>query len=298
MLQPFLFIIIALCVMTSSTVNAAEDPDALYREGRFAEAETAYARMDMDRPKDIRYRYNRGCAAYQNGDLEGAAAAFSSVLRRTEDPDIRFNAAYNLGNAAFQQGDMESAATLYRQALRLKSGSENAMVNLELALRELERMKQQKQEQPDNQSQEGQQDGKSCPSGKQDKADDQKKAGDQEADDKTPDRKPDEGEKDPKADASPEKGNQHQKENAENRETGRPENREKQEPEELAGELSPARPMEEQAAAGQENGAAAAAMDKKRAEALLDNMQEDPSRFLRFNIPPDKRRGVASGRDW
>jgi hypothetical protein len=39
-------------------------------------------------------------------------------------------------------------------------------------------------------------------------------------------------------------------------------------------------------------------LDKKKAEALLDNLQEDRSRFLQFQIPEDKRTGVTSGKDW
>jgi Ca-activated chloride channel family protein len=297
MLHIALLTIIALCAMTSSPAVAGEDPDALYREGKFAEAEEVYARMDMDRPRDIRYRYNRGCAAYQNGDLKGAAAAFSSVLRRSEDPDIRFNAVYNLGNAAFQQGDVASASKLYQQALRLKPGSEDAMVNLELALRELERMKQQKQEQPENQSQE-QQDGKSCPSGKQDKAGDQKKDGDQKEDDQTSQQKPEQEKKEQEAESGTDKSREQQEKTEEMGKTAQAEQREQQGPENLEGELAPSQPMEARPLDGQEAEGAAAAMDRKRAEALLDNMQEDRSRFLRFSVPPDKRRGVASGREW
>ncbi len=67
--------IMAICTLTAARSQAVESPDELYRKGRFAEAEKAYARSDMDNPKDLRYRYNRGCAAYQSGDYQAAAAA-------------------------------------------------------------------------------------------------------------------------------------------------------------------------------------------------------------------------------
>jgi hypothetical protein len=41
-----------------------------------------------------------------------------------------------------------------------------------------------------------------------------------------------------------------------------------------------------------------AILDRKKAEALLDNLEEDRSRFLRFQIPEDKKQGVQSGKDW
>jgi hypothetical protein len=39
-------------------------------------------------------------------------------------------------------------------------------------------------------------------------------------------------------------------------------------------------------------------IDKKKAEALLDNIKEDRSRFLQFLVPKEKRQGVESGKDW
>ncbi len=131
-------------------VSAAESPDELYRQGRYEEAQQAYAQQDMDHPKDIRFRYNRGCAAFQNGQYAEASAAFSSVMKRTENADLRFKAAFNLGNTAFKQGDYASAATYYKQALVEQPSSENARYNLELTLRTLKKEKEkQEQQQPD-----------------------------------------------------------------------------------------------------------------------------------------------------
>ena len=41
-----------------------------------------------------------------------------------------------------------------------------------------------------------------------------------------------------------------------------------------------------------------AMMDKKKAEALLDNIKENRSKYLRFQVPREKRGGVPSGKDW
>ena len=41
-----------------------------------------------------------------------------------------------------------------------------------------------------------------------------------------------------------------------------------------------------------------AMLDRKKAEALLENIKEDRSRFLRFQVPEDKKNGVPSGKDW
>ena len=39
-------------------------------------------------------------------------------------------------------------------------------------------------------------------------------------------------------------------------------------------------------------------MNKKKAEDLLDQIREDRARFMHFQIPKDKGRGVKSGKDW
>ena len=39
-------------------------------------------------------------------------------------------------------------------------------------------------------------------------------------------------------------------------------------------------------------------MEKKKAEALLDNIQEDRSLLMQLQTSQERRQGVASGKDW
>ena len=135
-----------LLLLLSHAGLAADPPDELYRQGRYEDAEKAYAKADMDHPKDIRFRYNRGCAAFQNGQYKEADAAFSSVMRRATDNNVRFRAAYNLGNTAYKQEDYASTAEYFKAALTANPASEDARYNLELALRAIEKMKQKQSE--------------------------------------------------------------------------------------------------------------------------------------------------------
>jgi Ca-activated chloride channel family protein len=284
--------VMAICLVTAARSQAVESPDDLYRKGRFAEAEKAYARSDMDNPKDLRYRYNRGCAAYQSGDYQAAAAAFASVLRRSEDDDIRFNAAYNLGNATYKQGDFQSAVKHYKQAIAQDPSSPDARYNLELALRALQKQKEQQSEQSQDQSQQGTEP-------QQDESDAEKKEADkgQQSDDKSSEQE-----------SSPEQ----QKTNESERSEGNPEKTAEQSPEknsrdaqqseqksqqELAGELKPRQDMPPAKADEQTAKTSMTLMDQKKAEALLDNIQEDRSQMMRLQTK-GKRQGVASGKDW
>ncbi len=267
---------------------ATENPDELYRSGRFEKAEKVYGDMDMDNPKDIRYRYNRGCAAYQNGQYKEASASFSSVMRRAKDNDMRFKAAYNLGNTAFKQGDFESAARHYKQALIHDPSSEDARHNLELTLRALEKMKKEKAEEAKSEST-GQnnikkEDKEGAKEPQKKKKGEDKASREKGSEEKSSDHRPSgpEKESEPKRDEGAEKAGKPEKEHTEN----------------LSGELKPLQELPEMGKKDETSGPARSSIDKKKAEALLDNVKEDQSRFMRFVIPGEKQHGAPSGKDW
>jgi Ca-activated chloride channel family protein len=273
-------------LLSCCRAQAEENPDELYREGRFDEAEKAYAVSDMNKPKDIRYRYNRGCAAYQNSDFKGARAAFSSVLRRTENEEIQFKAAYNLGNAAFKENDFKTAVAHYKEALLSNTESEDARYNLELSLRELEKLKKKKSEEQKKEDQK-------TPAQSKDKEDTTRSGEKTEG----PDQKQAEAQFQKNGKAQKETGKQEGDKRAKDERPEEGQNTEQESPKDLSGELTPLQAMPEQGK-DQTPDQVEAMLDRKKAEALLDNLNEDRSRFLRFQIPEDKKRGVQSGKDW
>jgi Ca-activated chloride channel family protein len=288
-------------------LSGAEQPaDELYKQGRFAEAEKAYAQADMDHPKDVRFRYNRGCAAYQNSDYEGALAAFSSVMRRAQDNETRFKAAFNLGNTAFKQGDLMSAVTFYREALLLDPDSDDARYNMELALREIEKQKDKKD--PDSQEQgqkepdpDGKKPDESADKGNQpDGAKEEESPRDESTDkgQKEDQDRQDQANKQEAGQRNPSQDNLERSEEAGQAESRAGQRPEPKQSEDLSGHLQPVETMREEPQADDSPHTGAAAFDRKRAEALLDNIQEDRSKFMRLHIPQDKRSGVASGKDW
>ncbi len=144
MLRQLIICVTLLGYIFLSRAIAAEHPDELYRQGYFAEAEEAYALLDMDHPDDVRYRYNRGCAAFQGLEYQAARAALSSVLRKAEDNEMRFKTAYNLGNTAFMQDEVSEAMAYFKQAIFYNPLSEDAKYNLELTLRALQKLNRKK----------------------------------------------------------------------------------------------------------------------------------------------------------
>jgi len=97
--------------------RAAQGPDELYAKGRYREAEAAYRKLDLENPTDLRYRYDRGCAAFQAGSLDEAAAAFTSVARRAQKGDLKFRALFNLGSTAYRKGDFAASRDEGKQDL-------------------------------------------------------------------------------------------------------------------------------------------------------------------------------------
>jgi Ca-activated chloride channel homolog len=286
----YMLVSVFLCggMVLAAPAKGAEDPDALYRQGRFAEAKEIYAQADMDAPKDLRYRYNRGCAAYQAGDFQGASAAFASVLRRAEDRELRYRAAYNLGNAALKSGDPNQAAASYREALRIHPDQQDAQYNLELALREIEAQKKASEKDPSKgekgdqeDPQQGDKEGKG-----------QTSSGDPSDEDPT-ERESQEkkGQGDPSEqidDAREDEGADRDGDQRSGREPSP----------DLSGELSPREALPERSEGKAADAAPESAMDREKAEALLDNVAEDHSKFLRLQMQRQGGRGNMSGKDW
>ncbi|MBN2402599.1 MAG: tetratricopeptide repeat protein [Spirochaetes bacterium] len=247
-------IIIIFFILTFVSTAYAKNADDLYRDGNFAEAEKAYQQGDLDNPKDLRWRYNKGCAAYQNKDYEGAKNAFTSVLRRAKDNDMLSRAAYNMGNTAFMQGDFASAAEFYKQAVIYDPANSNAKYNLELSLNKLEEARKN----PDKD--------------KKDNTKDNQHKGDQKSQNK----------------------NKNQEEKDRQDKSGEKQDQDKQDNKDLSGDLNSAGRMGEKP---KTELSPAEMLERKKAEALLDNIKEDRAKIMQFQAPKEKKK-ADSGKSW
>ncbi len=328
------FIFMVFCLFITAQAMASEDAEVLYRKGLFLKAEKAYARSDMDNPKDLKHRYNRGCAAYKGFNFQCALDAFSSVLNRTDDKVMRFKCAYNLGNTAFKLLNFQSAAEIYKEAIRYNPESANARYNLEVALRALEKLK--KDENPPDQPEEkdSPKDGdEKDSSGTEKKPDNSNEPSEKEEDkggqsesrenrnlppesssnknnqseseelpdnpdgplsENTPAPPPDQTERNnqDKQEKQPE-----QEQNIPDVRMGEQKEMEENPQEDLSGDLKPRMPMPHQEAE-KPGDYKKNTLDRKKAEAMLNNLKEDRSQYVRSQIPKDKRHGVLSGKDW
>jgi Ca-activated chloride channel family protein len=264
-------IMAALIICCGNRVWANENPEELYWQGHYQKAEQAFIKKDMDHPKDVRNRYNRGCASFQNANYEGASAAFRSALKRTDDKQITFSSAYNLGNSLFKQGDFQGAAQAFKQAIKINPGDEDSKYNYGLALKTIEEnQKKEKEKQQENQNQ----------NQEQNKARDKKNKDDQ------------------KKDGSHKKQDQNQDQNQDNQkqDSGQDDQaRNKQEHGESAKQTEKSDQPGQDAETSEEY--QTGAMTKNEAEAFLDNIGEDPAAINRLRFH-GKEQKTASGKDW
>ena len=282
-LSLFLSLFLGL-IMAGGTV-AADNPDELYRQGRFAEAEEGYTQLEMDHPKNIRYRYNRGCAAYQNSDYQGALAAFSSVLKGGTDEEVLFRAAFNLGNIVYEHGDFASAATYYKQAIAYNPANKEVRHNLELTLIELKKQenlknRQGQQESDQREKEKGAQEGQLHLNWQTPKEKWQTEGSSQGPAERDSASSADQDESQPSKETAEQEGAKSERDNSAD----------------LSGNLQAFEGLPE--GSGNTFESAMAAIDRTKAEALLESVKEDRSKYLRFQIPPEKRGGVQSGKDW
>jgi len=131
-----------------------------YEREAYAEALEGFLDAQVERPEDIRLKYNVGSTQYRVRGFEEAEEAFWAAAN-AGDPELKQKAFYNLGNTAYRQGKLEEAVAHFKQALDLDPEDEDARFNLEFVREEIKRRLNEAQER-EKKEQEEKQDGQTC----------------------------------------------------------------------------------------------------------------------------------------
>lgn len=143
-ISAFVFAPVALAALALSSQGVKGN--RLYRAGEMDAAIRAYEAALAKRPDDATVRYNLGTALLRAGRTGEAGSHLTGALG-TRAPELRSRAFYNLGNVGLEAalaGDAKAAQRAvesYRQALLIRPDDHDAKWNLELALRELQRLR-------------------------------------------------------------------------------------------------------------------------------------------------------------
>ncbi len=166
------------CALAVSPGKAASEGNALYRDGRYAEARDRYLGAQADRPDAPELEFNIGDTFFQEGQPAQAIESFTKVAgNKSLASRIRGFASYNLGNALLKSGQFDKAIDAYRAALRLDPSDVDAKHNLELAMRKKEEAERKKEE--EKEKQEGENGDEQKKKEQQEKGDDSDKESDQ-----------------------------------------------------------------------------------------------------------------------
>jgi Ca-activated chloride channel family protein len=131
-----------------------------YEQEAYAEALEGFLDAQVERPDDIRLKYNIGSTQYRMRGFGDAEEAFWAAAN-AGDPELKQKAFYNLGNTAYRQGKLEEAVAHYKQALDLDPEDEDARFNLEFVREEIKRRLNEAKEREKKQ-QEKNEEGQSC----------------------------------------------------------------------------------------------------------------------------------------
>jgi Ca-activated chloride channel family protein len=130
---------------------------AHYAAGDYEQALAAFEAALVQAPDNPTIGLAVGETLYQLERYAEAANEFQRVLDLSTDDQLRAEALYNKGTSHLAAGDPAQAVTDLRESLQLDPAQQDALFNLEVALRRLqEQQQQQEQEQEDQEQQEQQ----------------------------------------------------------------------------------------------------------------------------------------------
>ena len=151
--------------------NYISEGNSLYRQQRYAEAETMYKKALTVAPASETARFNLASALIRqagsadpnkgNTPMEDAVKLLTELAETAQAVNIAERASYDLGNIAFNGQQYQQAIDHYKNALRKNPDNDKARQNLRLAQKKLEEQQKnqdQNKDQQQNKDQEKKQD--------------------------------------------------------------------------------------------------------------------------------------------
>ena len=171
LVQGFLCFLVALWPpapgQAASPYQAVQQGNALYQNGKYAEAAAQYSSASQTLPEAAAIHFNQGNAAYKQQDYHKAREHYTQALR-TAERTLEGRVKYNLGNVEYQQAlqnlqqpqaampHLHSAMTYYRDSLEVDPQQQEARYNLELSHLLLHKLQQEQPQQQQPQQPQGQ----------------------------------------------------------------------------------------------------------------------------------------------
>ncbi|MDD2390511.1 MAG: VWA domain-containing protein [Desulfobacterales bacterium] len=114
-----------------------------YETGEYETALKQFIDAQLKAPDRPELYYNIGNTYYRIDDFESAGQNYKQALS-SENPQIRQKAYYNLGNVQYRTGNYPEAVSSYEQALKLDPNDEQASANMQFVKKVMQQQKEQK----------------------------------------------------------------------------------------------------------------------------------------------------------
>jgi tetratricopeptide (TPR) repeat protein len=111
----------------------------LYKEGKFDKALPEYKKAIEVNAGDPVANYNMGNAFFRNSRYVEAATTFDNTITNGKGTAIKQKAFYNKGVSLSKQNKLQESIEAYKSAVKLDPSDEDARINLQKALLELEK---------------------------------------------------------------------------------------------------------------------------------------------------------------
>jgi tetratricopeptide (TPR) repeat protein len=139
----FLFLSMAGCSRVDVHYAVLEG-NYRYSRGEFQEAVWSYLRASESEIWEERIRYNLGNVYHRLGEDTGALQEWERA-ETGAGQEIAFRVFFNRGVLYYEQGEFLKSYEAFRKALEIESASVDAKINLEHALRKVNRQRQETQ---------------------------------------------------------------------------------------------------------------------------------------------------------
>ena len=136
----------AILVLFLNATFAQDMGQKLFKDQEYDRARAHYESILSKRKNDKAAHFGRGASAYYQNDRETSVQSFNQVLD-SEDELLQSKALYNLGNILNDQQKTDESLALYKKAMELDPSDEDAKINYELLMRQVQKQEQQNQDQ-------------------------------------------------------------------------------------------------------------------------------------------------------
>ncbi|MET0635969.1 MAG: tetratricopeptide repeat protein [Chitinophagaceae bacterium] len=121
----------------------------LYRQQQYSQAEVSFTEAEKKDPANLNSKYNKASAMHRQNKQSAAIRELDDLSFKTTDNDLKSKSQYNKGVILSGLGKTEESIDAYKNALRLDPADTQARENLQKALKELEKKKQEQQPKKD-----------------------------------------------------------------------------------------------------------------------------------------------------